>query len=524
MHNEFVLVVDDENIIRSVLYEVIRSFGYGCMTAADGYEALELLQQKEFEIILSDIRMPKMDGFDLMRKTRIIRPDISFIIITSYIKDYTPDSILEAGASELIEKPFKFGEIKYKLERLLHERRLYRDNKRLLNEQKKLNEKFSAILKMSRSLTSDLSFDQLLDHVMKKTTEIMEASRTSLYIIDWEKRELWTKVAQQVNEIRIPIGTGISGRVAETGEKINVEDAWNLPFFNREFDTKNNFRTRSVLCIPVCNKRRERIGVLQILNKRGEFKFNRNDEIILEAIASQVAITLENHSLLNELQISFESSIRTLSATVDARHPLTAGHSQRVTEYSTIVARKMGLNSDEMEEIKYAALLHDIGKIGIRDEVLLKQGAFTPQEREEMNDHPLRTMDILENFHFPKTLNRVPEIASQHHEKMNGTGYPFGLKGFQLPIGSKIIAVSDVFDALTSRRDYPKYNGKETMGCDPMELSKAVAILRKGGGTHFDPDVVECFIGCLGEILELHKGTHFSEKYIEEFIKSQNSG
>lgn len=228
-------------------------------------------------------------------------------------------------------------------------------------------------------------------------------------------------------------------------------------------------------------------------------------------------MTLENHSLINELQVSFESSIRTLSATVDARHPLTAGHSQRVTEYSLIVAQKMGLKGDDLEVIKYSALLHDIGKIGIRDDVLLKQGAFTSEERKEMNEHPIRTMTILENFHFPKMLNSVPEIASQHHEKVNGTGYPSGLTGPQLPLSSKILAVSDVFDALTSPRDYPKYNGKKIMGYEPLPLSKAVAILRDGAGSHFDPDVVNCFIGCIWDIIELYKGVHFSGKYIEEF-------
>lgn len=189
MYNEPVLVVDDENTVRSVLSEIITSFGYGCVTAADGYEALQLVQEKEFGLILSDIRMPKMDGFDLMKEVREIRPDTPFIIITGYTNDYTSDSIFEAGASELIKKPFKISEIKYKLSRFFHERRLYRENKRLLLEQEKLNEKFSAILKMSRNLTGDLNFEQLLEHIIGNTSEIMEAERTSLYLIDWEKKE-----------------------------------------------------------------------------------------------------------------------------------------------------------------------------------------------------------------------------------------------------------------------------------------------------------------------------------------------
>ncbi len=372
---------------------------------------------------------------------------------------------------------------------------------------------------MSRDLTAEMNFDRLFERIISETTEIMAAERTSLYLIDLEKGEIWTKVAEQINPIRLPIGQGISGKVAENGETINVDDAWKLPYFKREFDLKNNFRTRSVLCMPVDNRKKERIGVLQVLNKRDGDRFERNDEITLAAIASQVAITIENYFLIDELQLSFESSIRTLSATVDARHPLTAGHSQRVTEYSLCIADELGLDEEEKQIIKYAALLHDIGKIGIRDDVLLKRGAFTPQEREEMNAHPLRTRKILDEFPFPRSLVRVPRIASQHHEKIDGKGYPYGLTGDELSLGSKILAVSDVFDALTSRRDYPKYCGEETLSCDPMPLSKVIKILKEDSGSHFDPDVVEAFIRCMPNALRLYRGNHFKPEYVDNVIQ-----
>lgn len=517
MNHETVLIVDDEIMICATLAEVLTSFGYDCQLATDGHEALGLIRSDRFGIVLSDIRMPGLNGFDLMLQTKDIQPDTPFILMTGYSQEYPFDEIIEAGATDLITKPFRINEIKFKLDRAFRESQLARENEQLLKEQGVLNEKLSAILLMSRNLTAAMSFDRILEQIVGETTEIMEAERTSLYLIDWEQREIWTKVAQQIDTIRVPIGEGLSGRVAENGEKINVEDAWDLPYFNRAYDVKHHFRTRSVLCLPVYNRQKERIGVLQVLNKKGVDRFDQNDEIILEAIASQVAITLENHFLINELQVSFESSIRTLSATVDARHPLTAGHSQRVTEYSLLIARELGLNEKELEVIKYAALLHDIGKIGIRDTVLLKQGRFTPEERAEMNEHPVRTRDILENFHFPRSLRSVPTIASQHHEKVNGAGYPYGLDKGDLPISSRILAVSDVFDALTSPRDYPKYKGDKTMSYDPMPLHQAIEILRDNTGTQLDPDIVETFIRCLPQALELYRGTHFSPEYIEQY-------
>ncbi len=519
MSQEPVLVVDDEALVRTTIAENLRSLGYACRTASDGLEALELIKGNGFEVIISDVCMPGIDGLELMEKTRQIKPSTSFIIITGHTMDYPYHKVIGAGANDFLKKPLKMSEIKFKLERIFRERQLADENKRLLKEQVVLNEKLATILEMSRDLATELNFDRLFERVISEATRIMAAERTSLYLIDWESREIWTKVAQQVGQIRLPLGQGISGRVAENGETINVDDAWKLPYFNRQFDLKHNFRTRSVLCMPIYSRKKERIGVLQVLNKKNGHGFKQNDQIIMEAIVSQVAVALENYFLIDELQITFESSVRTLSATVDAKHPLTAGHSQRVTEYSLLIAQEMGLDEDELQVIKYAALLHDIGKIGIRDSVLMKEGTFTPEERAEMNAHSTRTRDILENFHFSRSLSRVPLIASQHHEKVNGKGYPEGLTGEELPLDSKILAVSDVFDALTSRRDYPKYCGDEKLSSDPMPLRKVIGILREDAGSHFDPQVVEAFFKCLPRALELHRGIHFSPEYVDEGIR-----
>jgi putative nucleotidyltransferase with HDIG domain len=521
MNQESILIVDDDPSITAVIADTVISLGHDCLTAADGSEALDLVRNSNFEIVISDIRLPGLDGLELMEKTRQIKPNISFIITTGYTVDYQHDAIVGLGANDFIRKPFNGNEVKRKVNRILRERQLVRENNRLLKKQVALNRKLSAILQVSRNLTAEMNFDDLFKAIILKTTQIMEAERTSLYIIDWESREVWTKFAECVDEIRLPMGQGISGHVAENGDTINVEDASSLPYFNSEFDSKHNFHTRSVLCMPVNNHKKKRIGVLQVLNKKSTGRFDRNDQMLLEAIASQVGIALENSILLDELKFSFESSVRTLSATVDAKHPLTAGHSERVTEYSLMIAREMGLGEEDLEIIKYAALLHDIGKIGIRDQVLLKDGAFSPDERAEMNTHPVRTREILKNFHFPKRLLPVPGIASQHHEKVNGKGYPDGLAGTELPLGSKILAVADVFDAMTSRRDYPKYcsDGTHT-GCGPVPLPKVIRTFKKNAGTHFDPHVISTFLKCLPRALQLYRGSHFSPDYVDETIHS----
>jgi HD-GYP domain-containing protein (c-di-GMP phosphodiesterase class II) len=388
-----------------------------------------------------------------------------------------------------------------------------------LAERNHLRELLARLIGIASSLTSELDFDRLFPLVVGNVTEAMLAERTSMYVVDWENRELWTKVSEGVRQIRLPLGQGISGRVAETGEMLNVVDAWELPYFDRSFDLNNDFRTRSVLCLPIKSRAGETIGVLQVINKKGKDRFDEEDESFMKGLTSQIAIALENSILVDEILLSFNSSMTTLSAIVDARHHFTAGHSDRVKEYSLLIATEMSLHKEGIEPLKYAALLHDIGKIGIRDDVLMKAGSFTPEDWLEMKAHPAKTKTILDNFHFPRNLRQVPEIACRHHEKMDGTGYPDGLTGDHLPLGSRIIAVADVFDALTSRRDYPKYAFGEILKNEPMPLDRVIAILRQDAGNHFDPQVVSAFMQALPQALLRYRGEHFTSSYVDDTLR-----
>jgi HD-GYP domain-containing protein (c-di-GMP phosphodiesterase class II) len=179
----------------------------------------------------------------------------------------------------------------------------------------------------------------------------------------------------------------------------------------------------------------------------------------------------------------------------------------------------MNLSAKELEIIKYAGLLHDIGKVGIKDDVLLKCGSFTPAEKAEMETHTIKTRDILENFRFSKTLAQVPFVAAHHHEWFDGEGYPDGLMGEDIPLGSRILAVADVFDALTSLRDYPKYTSAETMGLSCMPLNEVLDTINSGAGTQFDARVVAAFLPCIEDALLKYRGTHFSSNYVTEAIE-----
>lgn len=179
------------------------------------------------------------------------------------------------------------------------------------------------------------------------------------------------------------------------------------------------------------------------------------------------------------------SAIKTLAAAIDRRDPITAGHSERVARLAVELGSAISLPKNELRMLNYAAILHDVGKIGIRDTVLLKPGRYTPEERSEMNKHALFTKEILEEIYFSKKYKSIPAIAAMHHEKLSGTGYPFGLKAEQLNVFGRILAIADIFDALISHRPYRK----------AMALADALNILRdEVKENHIDPNLVNIFI------------------------------
>jgi len=211
--------------------------------------------------------------------------------------------------------------------------------------------------------------------------------------------------------------------------------------------------------------------------------FNKSDEDLLKAIAATTGITLENAMMVQEQKRSFESFILTLSSTIDARDPITAGHSERVADYSLLVGDELQMHRNDMEVLRFAALLHDIGKIGIREEVLTKEGRLTIDEYQHIQEHARFTFEILQNIHFAHHLQDVPLIAASHHERVDGKGYYKGLKGDEIPLSGRIIALGDVFDAITSLRHYRSR----------MPFDKVLSIIQKDAGSHFDSEVVDMF-------------------------------
>jgi HD-GYP domain-containing protein (c-di-GMP phosphodiesterase class II) len=223
---------------------------------------------------------------------------------------------------------------------------------------------------------------------------------------------------------------------------------------------QSGYRTRSLLAVPMESHEGRLLGCFQAINRLDETRedgvgaFSDDDVDLLSALSSFAAVALENALLYEEQQRQFNSVIVMLATAVDAKDPTTANHTKLVTGISVALAKQMELSEKAVERIRISAILHDLGKIGVPDTILTKPGALTDEEFQLMRSHCLKSILLLRKMSFRRDLSDVPEIAGQHHEKLDGTGYPFGLRGDEITLEGRIIAVADVFQALTQTRPY----------------------------------------------------------------------
>jgi len=347
------------------------------------------------------------------------------------------------------------------------------------------------LLDVTRRLMTVTDLDALLRLIAEATVTMVGSERATIYIVDRAREELWSRVAtgRGVGELRFPIGVGIAGTVAQTGETISIPDAYADPRFNDESDKRTGFRTRNLLTLAMTDHDGAVIGVFQAINKT-DGDFTSEDETTLRALASSAAVAVENAQLVTAQKRLWLSLIETLATTVDARDQQTAGHSKRVTRYAAVIGAEAGLSDEDLERLQAAALLHDYGKIAVRDRFLQKPGKLDDAEFAYMKAHAEKTAEFLSYLDFPPDMREVPEIAAQHHERMDGTGYPKGLRGSEILIGARIVAAADVFDALTAPRYYkPAYSIERT-----LELMDGMA------GDHLDPAIIAAVHRALPEL------------------------
>jgi len=308
----------------------------------------------------------------------------------------------------------------------------------------------------------------------------MVCERGSVLMLDDLAGQLVALYADGVPEEQIALNfkLGIAGVVAVTGDSLVIGDAAADRRFDASYDRRTGYRTRNILCVPMKNPKGDVLGVIQAIN-RSDGIFTEADTEMLTSVAGVVAIAIDNALLLEEHERQFLSMIKALAASIDAKDTLTAGHSHRVAEISLGIGGEMGFSSAELDVLRVAAMLHDYGKIGIDDKVLKKEGKLNDEEYTHMKRHAAISFSILDTIYFERKYRSVPLIASSHHETLDGSGYPRGLVSNEIPFMAKILAIADIFEALTADRHYRK----------GMEQLQALEIIEEGVGRKFDANV-----------------------------------
>ncbi len=366
---------------------------------------------------------------------------------------------------------------------------------------------------ISIALSSERSLDALLDRIVREAMNLTYAEGGSLYVVEEDRLQFAVTRNDPLNMYARPIedesvdhtlpisADSISGFVAKTGEMVQISDAYDLPddapyAFDPGFDEEHGYRTESLIGVPLHVRNEDVLGVLLLVNARdgngNVTAFPEEKTQLIRSLASQAGVALRNAQLNKELKDSYLDSIQRLSLAAEYKDPDTADHIRRMSHYSRRLVRELGWNEERADRMLYASPMHDIGKIGVPDRILQKKGSLTDEEFEQIKEHTTIGHRILSGSDS-EIMKLSAEIALTHHEKWDGTGYPEGLSGDEIPLPGRVVAIADVFDALTSARPYK----------DTFSVEKSIDIIRGDSGYHFDPEVVDAFNACLEDLLNI---------------------
>ncbi len=465
-----ILVLDDERPILNLISAFLESQALACITTTDPREALEILERQPIDLVISDIHMDGMTGVEFLERARVIDPDTLVILMTGQPTVDTAVRSLRNNAYDYITKPFSMDRLFEVVERALEKQRLARENSALKDT--------LTLYQITQAVAASVDEREVIELVVQSVCKEVGSDRVSLFLAAGDRLARWGDApAADVDRVE----RRVAGAVMELKAAVLVpqEDG---PLDEAALDGL----AYSAVAIPL-RGRNGPMGVLVALRETRSRPFTHahiQTMAILAGNASSVIDAARQSRLLIKSRSGLvEANAATIAALVnalDAREHETQVHSIRVAEYALRLAREVDYPSRDMEDLKFGALLHDVGKIGVRDSILLKAGPLTEDEWVEMRRHPSIGHEILKDIHF---LEGASEIVLAHHERFDGGGYPRGLAGEEIPRGARIFSVVDTFDVMTSDRPYRKAMTFDDVGPE----------LRRCSGAQFDPVMVEAF-------------------------------
>lgn len=459
-----ILVIEDELILCNLLSDVLSDKGYKVRYAQSGVEGVSIAREDNFDVIITDLKIPDKNGIEVLREVKKINPDNAVIVVTAYPSFETVQAALRLGAYDYLTKPFNIDEIAFVVKRATDFRNLTLTNKRLMKELEqqniKLEEKvrerskeLTLLYKIGRDVLSTLELEEVLRTIVDSISRTLDIEICSILLLDKETNQLVIKSAcglpqEIIAQTKLKPDEGISGWVIQHKEPLLVEDIEIDPRFAT--DSHEKYYTHSFISVPLMAKK-EIIGVVNVNNKRTKEIFTKDDLRFVRGVANEATIAIENARLYSSLEDAYLKTVVALTSAIDAKDHYTMDHSEHVSNYAVAMAKELRLSPTEIEDIRRACQLHDLGKIGVHDQILTKPDKLTPDEWKEIKLHSLKSAEILKPLAF---LAEVIILIEQHHERYDGAGYPYGLKGGQIKLGARIIAVADSFDAMITQRPY----------------------------------------------------------------------
>ena len=471
------LVVDDDPHIQSLLQDFLGSLGYVVLTAGDGEQALQLLRQHPVHAVLADLQLPKLGGLELLREIKAVAPGLPTIVITGYPSVEVAVEAMKEGAVDFVTKPMSLDQLELLLDKVLNGTARWRAEgaaspvslPRPTPPASPLHGKvkeLSILYAISESFQSATDIEEIFQCLVQTSREIGAARYSSFTILDREAEGSPLKVVR-------------AGEVDPQHPAILPLDPHMLGRLLAERQPLLYNHGQPGVVIPVFIKD-ELLGVLRVGAKPDEQPYTEDEVFLLLTLCRRAALSLENQFLYESLYQSLLETLKALVTTLEAKDPYTRAHSLRVSRYATAMAARMGCTQEEQDIVKVAGFLHDIGKVGICDAILLKPDRLTPGEYEVIKTHPVIGEQIVQHLGY---FTREKTIIRHHHEWWDGRGYPDGLAKDHIPFLARILAVADAYDAITTDRPYRA--GKS--------YREGIEELQRWIGIQFDREAVVAF-------------------------------
>jgi putative nucleotidyltransferase with HDIG domain len=492
-----VLIVEDDLMLGNLLKDYLQHLGHEKVDfRTSGIDASTSIESEQYDCAFVDLMLPDIGGLELLTKLKEQNPSMPVIMMSGYPTMEYAIEAMRKGASDFLTKPFNLQDLALTIERVSKERRLLLENlsfqlehqtrKHVENLNEKLQEKIDEQAKLfdiSREIEAIRSSELLYPSIVTLASQLTEARKAGFFILSNEPDSLLliSEIGCSQGEKANRILKVESGRV----RKILQSDLPYAVIDNDDIVSDCGFSAfaaggSTLSCWPF-RIRGELFGFLVTSHNGGSKPFRQSDIRLLDFLVKKAALAIENMALYESLVSNFYGILRSLVNALEAKDPYTGKHSERVTNYAVGIAGQMNCSAGQIESLKTIGYLHDIGKIGIADNILNKPAALTGEERELIEKHPVIGESIVTELGL-STEERA--IIRHHHERWDGKGYPDHLAGEKIDLLARIVAVADAFDAMTTARAY--------RGIIPR--SKAIEELRRNAGLQFDPLVVEAFI------------------------------